>query len=75
MRTCEVGVDVVLHYVTATSLFSLGVECDSLNRNNSHRLLCLNVTPIVSCTIIGGEVFFWSKYIFLEELCHCESKF
>lgn len=62
MRICEVGVGVVLHYVTATSLCSPGVECDSLNRNDFHRLLCLNVTPIVSCTIIGGEVF-------LEQVC------
>lgn len=62
MRTCEVVVDVVLHYVTATSLCSPGVECDSLNRNDFYRFLCLNVTPIVSCTIIGGEVF-------LEQVC------
>lgn len=64
MRTCEAGVDVVLHYVTATSLCRPGVECDSLNSNDSHRLLCLNVTPIVSCTIIGDEVFLEQVYLF-----------
>jgi len=47
--------------------------CSGLNRNDTHKVMCVNVWPIGKDTIRRHDLI-WVGVALLEEVCHCEGR-